>query len=120
MSDKSLSDFLREIGDEQITITIDGYPYTCTRQEALARKMYVLAYGGVVEEQAEDGQMIKIYYKPDYRVAKMIREYTEGKPNTELPPEKQGNAKAGSFDSSISKRLNEKLGLKRPVVKGKP
>jgi hypothetical protein len=69
---------------------------------------------------AEDGQLVKIYYKPDVRAAKMIREYIEGRPNTEPPPEKQGNAKAGSFDSSISKRLNEKLGLKRPVVKGKP
>jgi len=112
ISDKSLSEYLEDIGNEEITITVDGQPHTCTRTEALARKLYVLAYGGIVEEKAEDGQMAQIYYKPDHRVAKMIREYTEGRPNTEPPPKKQDNAKAGKFDSYVTKRLNEKLSHK--------
>ena len=117
---KTFSEILEEIGKEEISICHNDQPQTVTRMEAAARKLFLMAHGGIEEVKDETGQMIKIYHKGDPRFCKMIREYTEGKPNTEPPPEKQGNARAGSFDSSISKRLNEKLGLKRPVVKGKP
>lgn len=114
---KSLSDFLKEIGEEQVTITLDGRPYTCTKTEALARKMYVMANGGVSEERGVDGNMVQVYHNPNPTVAKTIREFTEGKPAVEIQPEVPGNKKAGRFDGSISKRLNERLKpVQRPTI----
>lgn len=115
----ALTDFLNQIGDEQVAICIDGQPKVVSRTEALARKMYVMAMGGFSEEKDEDGQVVKVFHKPDYRVAKMIREFTEGKAAAEPAPEGTKKRKPGSFDSSVSNRLSNRLNLKRPkAIKG--
>ena len=116
----ALTDFLNQIGGEEVTICIDGQPRTVSRAEALARKMYLLALGGVEELQDADGQVIKVFHKPDYRVAKMIREFTEGKAPMEVVETGPKGRKPGSFNSSVSRRLNDRLGPKRPrTVKSK-
>ena len=51
----ALTTFLNQIGEEEVTICIDGQPRTVTRAEALARKMYLLALGGVEEVQDANG-----------------------------------------------------------------
>ena len=122
IKDKTLlTDFLNQIGDEEITICINDERKTVSRTEALARKMYLLAMGGIEEVIDEAGTMGKVYHKPDYRVAKMIREFTEGKAAAEIPFDNKNSKKAGAFSSSIGKRLNDRLGPKRPKsnLKGK-
>ena len=113
----ALTDFLNKIGGEEVTICIDGQAKTVTRAEALARKMYLLALGGVEEVQDADGQVIQVFHKPDYRVAKMIREFTEGKAPMEVVETVPKGRKPGSFNSSVSRRLNDRIGPKRPRVK---
>jgi hypothetical protein len=113
----ALTDFLNQIGEEEVTICIDGQPRTVTRAEALARKMYLLALGGVEEVKDADGVMGRVLHKPDYRVAKMIREFTEGKAPMEIVETGPKGRKPGSFNSSVSRRLNDRLGPKRPRVK---
>jgi hypothetical protein len=115
---KTFSEILEEIGEEKIAICHNDQPLTVTRLEAAARKLFLMAHGGVEEVRDETGQMIKVFHKGDPRFCKMIREYTEGRPNVEAPPKENGNRKPGAFDSSIGKRLSNKLSSKRPV-KGK-
>ena len=112
----ALTDFLNQIGEEEVTICIDGQPRTVSRAEALARKVYLLALGGVEEVQDVDGQVIKVFHKPDYRVAKMVREFTEGKAPMEVVETELKGRKPGFFNSSVSRRLNDRLGPKRPVA----
>ncbi len=116
---KTLTACLRDIGEEEVTIKINGREYTCTRTEATARKMYLLANGGFEEITNEDNEVVQITYKADAKVAKMLREFTEGKAAPELAPEKKPGAKAGQYDSEIGRRLNERLGTK-PVKSGRP
>ncbi len=113
----ALTDFLNQIGEEEVTICIDGQPRTVSRAEALARKMYLLALGGWEEVQMPDGTIEKFFHKPDYRVSKMIREFTEGKAPMEVVETGPKGRKPGSFNSSVSRRLNDRLGPKRPRVK---
>lgn len=124
---KSLTDYLKEIGEEEVTTKINGQEYTCSRTEATARKMHLMANGGTEEITKEDGETLVIAYKADAKVAKMIREFVEGKAAPEPIKEKEPGKKAGQYDSEISRRLNERLGgggmssesksvLKRPVM----
>lgn len=133
---KSLTDCLKEIGEEEVTIKINGQEYTCSRTEATARKMHLMANGGTEEITKEDGETLVIAYKADAKVAKMIREFVEGKAAPEPIKEKEPGKKAGQYDSEISRRLNERLGggmpgktelkltrpgiLKPAIPKGKP
>lgn len=107
-----MSSYLSQIGDEQVTICIDGVPQQVTRAEALARKMYLLALGGFEEVITPDGKQT-VYHKPDYKVARMIREFVEGKPNQEPTKEKKKGKRAGNFNSKISKRLNESAAVNK-------
>jgi hypothetical protein len=106
---KTLSQHLKDIGDELVEIVIEGERVKVSRTEALARRLYIMAMGGV-EQVIEDGEIVEITHKADYRVAKSIREYTEGKAAQEPPKKSKQNAKPGQYDSEISRRLNERLG----------
>ena len=110
---KTLTDYLKEIGDETVNIRVDGLDKTVTRTEALARKMHLMAIGGVEEIIGDDGEVLKIVHKPDHRVAKSIREFTEGKAAQAPAPEKPLGAKAGRFSSETAQRLNDRLGPKK-------
>ena len=110
----ALTAFLTQIGEEEVTICIDGQAKTVSRAEALARKMYLLALGGVEEVQDADGQVVKLFHKPDYRVAKMIREFTEGKAPMEVVETGVKGRKPGRFSSETANRLSNRLGPKRP------
>lgn len=112
----ALTAFLTQIGEEEVKICIDGQPRTVSRAEALARKMYLLALGGVEEVQDADGQMIKVFHKPDYRVSKIIREFTEGKAPMEVVETGVKGRKPGRFNSAVAGRLSNRLGPKRPVM----
>jgi len=118
---KSLTSWLKDIGDETVNILIDGKPKLVTKTEALARKLYLMAGGGIEEIVGDDGEVIRMVHKPDAKVAKMIREFAEGKAAPEPAPEKKRGARAGQFESEIGRRLNERLGQKpkgkRPTVK---
>ena len=106
---KTLTQHLKDIGDEAVEIVIDGGTVQVSRTEALARRLFLMAMGGV-EQIMVDGQIEEITHKADYRVAKSIREYTEGKAAPEPPKKTKPKAKAGQYDSEISRRLNERLG----------
>jgi len=109
----TLTSFLKQVGDETVTICINGEVKTITKTEALARKMYLMAMGGVEETIGEDGSIVRIVHEADYRMAKAIREFTEGKPASEAAKESPKGNKAGTFSSMVGKRLSLKL-------KGKP
>lgn len=111
---KTLTDCLKDIGEEEVSICIDGKPLVVSKTEAVARKMFLLAHGGVEETIDETGQIIKIFHKPDFRVAKLIREFSEGKAPMEVVETGLKGRKPGSFNSSVSRRLNDRLGPKRP------
>lgn len=109
----SLTDWLRQVGEEEVKICIDGQSLTVSKTEAVARKLFLLAHGGVEEVTNEDGKIVKVFHKPDFRVAKIIREFLEGKPNQEPAPEKKKGKRAGNFNSKISKRLNESAAVNK-------
>ena len=115
----ALTAFLTQIGEEEVTICIDGQPRVVSRAEALARKMYLLALGGFEEVQMPDGTIEKFFHKPDYRVSKMIREFTEGKAPVEIVEKGGKGRKPGRFNSAVAGRLNNRLGPKRPSTKDK-
>jgi len=121
---KSLTQYLKEIGEESVTIIIDGKKKKVTRTEALARKMFLMARGGV-EEILEDGETIKVVHKPNHNVAKTIREFTEGKAAVQEQAEDKGKAKPGRYSSETAQRLSDRLGgPQRPIsnvpnIKGK-
>lgn len=110
----SLTDCLRQIGEEEISICIDGKHLVVSKTEAVARKLFLLAHGGVEETIDETGQIVKVFHKPDFRVAKILREFTEGKAPMEVVETGPKGRKPGSFNSSVSRRLNDRLGPKRP------
>jgi hypothetical protein len=112
---KTLSQHLKDIGDELVEIVIEGERVKVSRTEALARRLYIMAMGGV-EQVIEDGEIVELTDKADYRVAKSIREYTEGKAAQEAPKKSKQNAKPGQYDSEIGRRLNERLGGPKPEV----
>ena len=106
---KTLSDCLKDIGEEEVTVKINGKEYTCSRTEATARKMHLMANGGYEEIEDENGEIERVTYKADYRVAKTIREFVEGRAPQEPPRPKDKGKKAGQYDSEIGRRLNERL-----------
>ncbi len=112
MTDKlpSLTDCLKTVGEEKIHICIDGERMEVTKTEALARKMYVMAMGGIEEVTSHGGEVLTVVHKPDYRVAKMIREFTEGKaPVGKNESNKPDRPAAGQFSSATAKRLSNQL-----------
>ena len=112
---KTLSQHLKDIGNEKVEIALAGKIKKVSKTEALARRLYLMAMGGT-EQVVVDGQIEEVTHKADYRVAKSIREFTEGKANVEPPKKTKPKAKAGQYDSEISRRLNERLGRSEPAV----
>lgn len=124
---KSLTQYLKEVSEEPVNIIVNGKPKQVTRTEALARKMFLMAMGGIEELLDDDGNVVQVIHKPDHRVAKSIREFTEGKAAVEAQQKDKKNTKPGRYDSEISRRLNERLGSKarpkrpsveKPSIKG--
>lgn len=107
---KTLADCLRDIGEEKVKININGKKYNCSRTEATARKMHLMASGGYEEVKDEEGESVRVNYKADAKVAKMIREFVDGKAAQEAPKEEKKQAKPGQYNSEISRRLNDRLG----------
>lgn len=107
---KSLTAFLKQIGDEKVSIVINGKVKKVSRTEALARRLYVMAMGGVENVVAVDGTIIEVIHKANHKIAKDIREYTEGKAAIEPAKEKEKGAKPGQFTSETAGRLNDRLG----------
>jgi hypothetical protein len=103
----TLSETLRDIGEEIVEININGDDISCTRTEAAARRLYLLATGGFMQTKDENGDLVTTYFKPNASACKAIREYTEGRASQEPPKEGKKNKKAGSFDGSIAGRLNK-------------
>lgn len=114
---KTLTDYLKDIGEEEVSICIDGKHLVVSKTEAVARKMFLLAHGGVEETIDETGQIVKIFHKPDYRVAKLIREFSEGKAPMEVVESGPKGRKPGRYSSAVANRLSNRLGPKRPISK---
>ena len=103
----TLSEVLKNIGEEMVYININGQDIRCTRTEAAARRLFLLATGGYMQSKDEYGDTITTYFKPTASACKAIREYTEGRASQEPPKEGPKNARAGQFDGSIAGRLNK-------------
>ena len=108
--DKNLTEWLVQIGEEDVEIFIDNEPKFVTKNEALARKMFLLASGGTERIRTPDDEIVDIHHKPDHRVAKTIREWTEGKAAQEPQKEEKKRAAPGQYNSEVSRRLQDRLG----------
>jgi hypothetical protein len=116
---KTLTSWLKELGEEQVTIKINGQEYTCSQIEATARKMYLMANGGTEEIEVK-GEKILVTHKPQYQAAKALREFMEGRAAQEAPKEDKKQTTPGQYNSEISRRLNEGLGGGPPKRPSKP
>jgi hypothetical protein len=118
--DKSLTQWLKEIGDEDIEIFVKGEPVFVTKNEALARKMFLLAQGGIERIRTTEGELVDIHHKPDHKVAKTIREWTEGKAAQEPPKEEKKQVAPGQYNSEVARRLQDRLGGGTPEPEPEP
>jgi hypothetical protein len=105
---KLLSQCLSAIGQESTFEVVDGEPTELTKIEAVARRLYTLALGGIIEYKDEKGAVIKEFCKPDRQCVRLIAEYTEGKPK---PAGGEGPAgkKAGQYTAEVGSRLGNIL-----------
>lgn len=106
---KLLTDFLRDVGSEETElITIDGVPVMVSKAEALARRLYMMALGGVVEQKNDKGEVKTIVFEPSIPAAKLIREWTEGKPGENKSTSVKGK-RPERFDKNTGNRLSRVL-----------
>ena len=107
---KLLTELLTEIGNEKTSnVVIDGRVVKVAKAEAVARAMYEQAEGGMSTKVKANGETIDIFIKPNPAAARLIREYTEGKPSPDIVKEVADKKKAGTFGSGTRKRLGEIL-----------
>jgi hypothetical protein len=105
-----ISDCLKEIGNEESeSVVVDGEPVMVTKSMALARMLWKMALGGMIEYRDDKGQACSMFCKPDRQTARLIFEYTEGKPPATVPGGGK-NAKQGEFDTQTKTRLANILG----------
>jgi len=113
---KLLTQYLRDIGEETEQIVIEGHPYVATKAEVLARRLYLMALGGVEEYTDENGEVKKRVYEPDRKVMELVFTRIEGRPAQAAPeggPERA--RRAGKFDSGVGRRLNDEDNESEPV-----
>lgn len=104
---KLLSECLKTIGQEEteMVVSSDGEPVLVTKVEALARRLWTMALGGVLEYRNDKGEVVKEFCIPNRQVALIIFERTEGKPKSQDVPGGGKGAKQGQFDSQTQTRL---------------
>lgn len=125
-----LTQLLTEIGEEKTeSVLIDGKPVKVTKAEAVARGLYEMAQGGLVDKiNPKTQEITQVYVKPDAAAVRLIREYTEGKPSQDTVKEATDKKRAGEYGSGTRKRLAEvlnkpkkaKKSLQRPMTEGTP
>lgn len=107
-----LSNYLGAVGQEETeVVSISGKPKTITKAEALARRLWLMALGGIEEFIDDDGQTLTRIYKPDRKAAELIIAYLEGKPAAKKPGETSDKQKPHGFTSDTKARLSDSLEL---------
>lgn len=116
---KLLTELLTEIGNEKTaTVVIDGQTVKVTKAEAVARGLFDMAAGGVVDKvNPKTQEIMQVYVKPDAAAIRLIREYTEGKPSADVIREIEDKKKSGEFGEGIRKRLIETINQPKKVQK---
>lgn len=118
---KLLTELLTEIGNEKTSrAVIDGRVVKVTKAESVARAMYEQAEGGMVEKVNTKGEVVEVFVKPNPAAARLIREYTEGKPSADIAKEAADKKKAGQLGSGTRKRLGEILNKPKPKTNAVP
>ena len=107
---KLLTDFLRDVGGEETElVTVDGTPAMVSKAEALARKLYLMALGGTVECKNDKGEVKTVIFEPSIPAAKLIREWTEGKPSENKSTSNVKGKRPERFDKNTGNRLSRVL-----------
>jgi len=105
-----LTDFLRDVGAEETElVTVDGTPAMVSKAEALARKLYLMALGGTVECKNDKGEVKTVVFEPSIPAAKLIREWTEGKPGENKSTSDKKGKRPERFDKNTGNRLSRVL-----------
>lgn len=106
-----LTSYLNSVGQEETeVVSINGIPKPITKAEALARRLWLMALGGIEEFIDDDGQTLTRIYKPDRKAVELILAYLEGKPPVNKPGDKGSNRqKPHGFTSDTKHRLSEAL-----------
>ena len=105
-----LTDFLRDVGGEETElVTVDGVPTMVSKAEALARKLYLMALGGTVEQKNDHGVVCVVTFEPSIPAAKLIREWTEGKPGESKSASDKKGKRPERFDKNTGNRLSRVL-----------
>jgi hypothetical protein len=105
-----LTDFLRNVGCEETElVTVDGVPVMVSKAEALARRLYLMALGGSVEQKNDKGEIVTVTFEPSIPAAKLIREWTEGKPSENKTVAGTKGKRPERFDKNTGNRLSRVL-----------
>lgn len=105
-----LTDFLRDVGNEETElVTVDNVPVMVSKAEALARKLYLMALGGTVEQKNDKGEVQTVTFEPSIPAAKLIREWTEGKPGENKSEATKKGKRPERFDKNTGNRLSRVL-----------
>jgi hypothetical protein len=105
-----LTDFLRDVGGEETElVTVDGTPAMVSKAEALARKLYLMALGGTTETKNDKGEVKTVVFEPSLPAAKLIREWTEGKPSENKSASNVKGKRPERFDKNTGNRLSRVL-----------
>jgi len=104
---KLLTDFLVKVGDEETELVNgpDGTPIMVSKAEALARQLYLMAMGGTQERKNDRGETEVRSFIPNIQAAKLIREWTEGKPSENKSPSDVKGKRPERFDKNAGSRL---------------
>jgi len=104
---KLLTDFLKQVGEETEQITVDGQIFIATKAEIMARRLYLMANGGVEEYLDEKGVVCKRIYQPDRRAIELILNRTEGRPAVQVAGGGLLKHTAKKFDNSMRGKLTD-------------
>jgi len=83
ISTKALTQQVRKLGEQIISVTDDGSPIS--RNEALAQMLWDMALGHTSRERDTDGTMREVYHPPVAWCAQYIYERQEGRSPTAVP-----------------------------------
>jgi len=105
VSTKALTQQVRKLGEQIISVTDDGSPIS--RNAALAQMLWDMALGHTSRERDADGTMREVYHPPVAWCAQYIYERQEGRSPTAVP-ENDARVKAVEKVRELAKqRLNK-------------
>lgn len=118
LSGKQLTNHLRTLAEEMISVTDAGDPIT--RAQALADLIWKFALGWTEEYRDDNGTLVKKKHPPVAWAMQYLFERTEGRAPVSMP-ENEGGLKAADKVSDLAKqRVNQRAKAAAGVTSGPP